>query len=136
MLALRRAHALLVEPGKAVVRDLTPAVVDGQRVTSIAEDLVFVDRRGLGVLLERAVRTGFRDCAILAAADHQEWPAAGVEIYCSGAVGREVGECCLEQRPTRAGIAYCSNNASDSSLDTALAKDLWNDSLLCEYAFR
>ena len=74
VLALRRAHALLVEPGKAVVRDLTPAVVDGQRVTSIAEDLVFVDRRGLGVLLERAVRTGFRDCAILAAADHQEWP--------------------------------------------------------------
>ncbi len=136
MLALWRAHALLVEPDKAVIGDLTPTVVDGQRVTSVAEYLVFVDRRGLGVLLERAVRTGFRDCAILAAADHQEWPAAGVEIYCSGAVGREVGECSSNNGRPGAGIAYCSNNASDSSLDTALAKDLWNDSLLCEYAFR
>src|SRR3546814_10452548 len=68
-----------------------PLFPDTTRVRS-AEDLVFVDRRGLGVLLERAVRTGFRDCAILAAADHQEWPAAGVVIYCSGAEGREVGE--------------------------------------------
>src|SRR3546814_20715123 len=79
-----------------------PLFPDTTRVRS-AEDLLFVDRRGLGVLLERAVRTGFRDCAILAAADHQEWPAAGVEIYCSGAVGREVGECCREQGPTRGG---------------------------------
>ena len=138
VLALRRAHALLVEPGKAVVRDLTPAVVDGQRVTSIAEDLVFVDRRGLGrTFLNELSELAFGTVRSLPPPIIRSGPRRALKSTAAGLWGAKLAECCLEQRPTRGGNRILlEQGRRDSSLDTALAKDLWNDSLLCEYAFR
>jgi hypothetical protein len=60
-------QAVFVEPVQARTGDVTPAVVDGQRVPAVGELDQVVDRVRVAVLLERGFGDGFGDCMVLAA---------------------------------------------------------------------